>query len=146
MKKTINRILALSLAILTLFAGIVLPAEKALGDGEKYNNISSVTTDSTVNSSGLLTASMRVRGIKGKTTRIDIELYIEKRVLGLFWTRVNLNTPNNIWSDTTSNYLYNNSFTFQLNSSGTYRVTTTFTIYGTGGTEDVIVKTNTITH
>ena len=60
--------------------------------------------------------------------------------MGLFWTRVDIGTTNDEWVDTINNYRYTGSRTHQLSSSGTYRVTVNFKIYGSGGTADEIEK------
>lgn len=75
-----------------------------------------------------------------------MSLYVEKRVLGIFWTRVDIGTPNNVWTDSTSSYTYGEIFSTQLNSTGTYRITATFTVTGTGGTNDTIPYENTVTY
>ena len=69
-------------------------------------------------------------GLSGKTTKVVITTYIEKKTLGLFWSRVENGQPNNQWVDT--------SYTFQLSSTGTYRVTVTYKVYGSGGAADEI--------
>lgn len=40
------------------------------------------------------------------------------------------------WVDTIKNYRYSGSRTYQLSSSGTYRVTVAYKIYGSGGSAD----------
>ena len=89
---------------------------------------------------------MQVMGIKGKTTRIEVELYVEKRVLGIFWSRIDIGTPNNVWTDAVNAYQYNNTFSTQLSSTGTYRVTVQFSVYGSGGSTDVIPKEETLSN
>lgn len=145
MKKTINRILALSLAFLTLFAGIVLPAEKALAD-ERYNNTNRAVISCSINSSGSMAVNMDVIGKKGITTKISTELYVEKKVLGIFWTKIDIDSPNNIWTDTVNSYMYSRVFSKQLAANGTYRVTVKFTISGSGGANDIITLTDTKTY
>lgn len=66
---------------------------------------------------------------------------MEKKFLGVFWTRVDI--PNNTedqWVDIINNYSYIGSHTLQLSSSGTYRITVTYKIYGNGGAADEIKK------
>ena len=135
----------LILAALMLVVGMMIPyrdAEAAM----TYNNTLSANISCAVDSSGCLQASLAVSGIKGKTTRIKAELYVEKRVLGMFWSRVDIGYNNNIWEDSTTNHTYYNTFNTDLPSNGTYRTTVTFTVSGSGGTDDIIVKTSTITY
>ena len=66
--------------------------------------------------------------------------------MGIFWTRVNIGYTNNVWHDSTTSYIYSNYFEFQLTSTGTYRVTVTYTVSGTGGPADVITLTDILTY
>ena len=145
MKKSLKSAALLTLALLMLVTGVYAPfrtAEAAM----MYNNATSATIDATIDPSGHLQASLLVLGINGRTTRIDVELYVEKKVMGIFWSRVDIGYTNNTWIDSTTNTDYNNSFLTQLSSGGTYRVTATFTIWGNGGGNDIIVKTDTATY
>ena len=72
--------------------------------------------------------------------------YVEKRTLGFFWTRVDIGQPNNQWYDVVYDYMYIGSHSFQLNSHGTYRITVTYVISGTGGEPDIITRTITKTY
>lgn len=71
---------------------------------------------------------------------------VEKRTLGFFWTRVDIGQPNNQWYDVVYDYMYIGSHSFQLNSHGTYRITVTYVISGTGGEPDIITRTITKTY
>ena len=111
-----------------------------------YNNTSSAKILSYIDSSNNLRTDMFLDGMNGITTLIEADLYIEKRVLGIFWTRVNIGYPNNVWHDSTTSYHYYNYFSIALSSSGTYRVTVTFTSSGSGGSPDVITFTKTVVY
>ena len=134
-----------ALALLMLVMSVFVPMKKAEA-AMMYNNAYDADLYCTINSNGHLQASLSVTGYVKKTTHISVELYVEKRILGLFWSRVDIGCTNNIWTDSTSNYSYSNLFTTNLSSSGTYRVTATYTVSGTGGTADVIVKTSTASY
>lgn len=43
--------------------------------------------------------------------------------MGPFWERVDIGITNNKWKDTVNDYRYSGTRTYQLSSSGTYRVT-----------------------
>lgn len=143
MYSMVKRVSVFALAMLTLIMGVVVPFRKAEA-AIMYNNTTDAYLSCSVNSNGQLQASMSVVGIKNKTTRIDIELYVEKRILGVFWSRVDIGYPNNIWTASTSNYSYSHTFTTNLPSSGTYKVTVTYTVSGSGGSDDIIERTETI--
>ncbi len=103
-----------------------------------YNNVVSAQTSASVSSSGIITISNRYVGIQNTTTKAIITTKIEKRFLGLFWKSVDINQPNNQWVDTIYNFSYTGSHTFQLPSTGTYRITAVYEIYGNGGSADKI--------
>lgn len=105
-----------------------------------YNNVSTATANLSISDSGKMTINYKYTGSSGITTKAVITTYIEKKVLGLFWTRVDIGTTNDEWVDTINNYKYTGSRTHQLSSSGTYRVTVIYKIYGTGGSADEIKK------
>lgn len=143
MKNTIKRSIALALSLLTLLAFFAVPVSK-VSAATAYNNTVRASVASSVSSTGQLDVTLLVDGIKGKTNRIEVELYVEKRVLGIFWSRVNIGYPNNLWTDSTNNYLYRNTFSTQLPSTGTFRVTVTYTVSGSVGADDTITKTDTL--
>lgn len=103
-----------------------------------YNNV--VTTDSTasISSSGKLTVRNSYDGEDGVTTKAIITTYVEKKVLGLFWTRVDIGTTDDEWVDTIYDHVYTGSHSIQLSSEGTYRITVKYVVYGTGGAADEI--------
>lgn len=143
--KTTKRFLTLSLTLLLLVMSIAVPIKKASA-AITYNNTVSATLNCSVNSSGRLTAAMNVTGIAGTTKKIQVELYVEKRFLLVFWSRVDIGYTDNVWTDSVSGYYYNNSFHTDLSSTGTYRTTVTYTVSGSGGADDVITKTSTVTY
>lgn len=137
MQKNTNRILAVLLTLcLTVLS--FSSVSNASGIAPLYNNADAVSSSVTISSSGLMNISYRYMGSSSVTTKAVITTYIEKKTLGLFWTRVDIDQPNNQWVDTINNYRYSGSRTFQLSSKGTYRVTITYKIYGTGGAVDEI--------
>ena len=133
------------LVMIMLAVSIIVPMKKA-GAATTYNNTISASTQSSVSSNGKLKTIMQVIGIKDRTTRIEVELYVEKRILGIFWSRVDIDLPNNVWTDFVNASQYSNTFTTQLNSTGTYRVKGQFTVYGSGGAADVIPFEDTVTY
>ena len=147
MKRTIQRSMTLVLSLLMLMAFLVAPNAKASAEVEpKYNSAIYVDSNSYINTAGMLQSAIQAKGEKGNTTRIEVELYVEKRVLGIFWTRVDIGTASNTWTDTVNNWQYSNTFSTQLSSSGTYRVTVKFTAFCADGSSDVATKVNTVTY
>lgn len=105
-----------------------------------FNNVNTATANLSISDNGKLTINYKYTGYSGVTTKAVITTYIEKKTLGLFWKRVDIGTTNNEWVDTIYNYKYTGSRTHQLSSTGTYRVTVNFKIYGSGGAADEIER------
>lgn len=141
MKKRIKRFVT---AILVLCLSIIplSPVSAATATPEEimpmYNNVGSATATININSSGKLTIGYQYSGYSSITTKAVITTYIEKKTLGLFWTRVDIGQTDDEWVDTINDYRYTGSRTYQLSSSGTYRVTVIYKIYGSGGSADEI--------
>ena len=139
MKKQIMRILTV---VLIFCLSIVPISQVSAAMPEEimpmYNNVNSAITNMSISDSGLMTISYKYNGYSSVTTRGVVTTYIEKRTLGLFWTRVNNGQPNNEWVDTIEYYKYVGTRNYKLSSTGTYRVTVKYEIYGTGGSADVI--------
>lgn len=138
-----KRGIIVAMALIILAASMIVPTRK-IEAATTYNNTTRASADPSVSSYGQLDVALSVDGIKGKANRIEVELYVEKRFLGVFWSKVNIGYPNNIWTDAVNNYMYRNTFSTQLPSSGTFRVTVTYTVSGTGGADDVITFTGTV--
>ncbi len=66
---------------------------------------------------------------------------IQKQVLGIFWTTVDIGTTNNEW--VSYNYSIDGIFdkSYPVDGYGTYRVLYTLEVYGNDGTVDVIEDT-----
>ena len=141
MKEQIKKILV-ALLVLCLSIVPVFSVSAAAATQEEvmplYNNTASVTTAMNINSSGKMTISYQYSGYPSTTTKAVITTYIEKKTLGLFWSRVDIGTTDDQWVDTINDYRYTGSRTYQLSSSGTYRVTVVYKIYGSGGAADEI--------
>ena len=81
----------------TVFATKVHAAEIAT---PYYNNTLSARTTISISSTGELSVVNAYHGYQGVTTRAVITTYVEKRVLGIFWTRVDIGTTDDQWVDT----------------------------------------------
>jgi len=111
-----------------------------------FNNMYSTLTNASIASNGTMTIYEAYDGIPGVTTRGELTTYIEKRILGIFWKKVNNGQPNNQWVDTIYNYRYSGSHSHQLSSSGTYRATVIYKVYGTGGDPDELTSQVVVTY
>ena len=77
-------------------------------------------------SSGTLTARITYKGISGVTSKVVITIYIQKKTLGLFRTKV----------DTVTGVNYSGTHSHSLPSTGTYRAVSEFVVYGSAGSAD----------
>lgn len=143
MNKTVKKALS---AILTLFL-VTLPVCSVFASAATqeevmplYNNVSKAELDASISSSGKMTITYSYTGSSSVTTKAEVTIYIEKKTLGMFWSRVDIGTTDNEWVQIIYNYKYSGTKTFQLSASGTYRVTAKFKISGTGGSADEIKK------
>lgn len=109
-----------------------------------FNNISSVQSYARISESGRLTVTNTYEGRSTYVTKAVITTYIEKKVLGLFWTKIDIGMTNNEWVDTIYDHVYAGSHSVQLSGKGTYRVSIEYVISGTGGSEDIIADEITV--
>ena len=96
------------------------------------------TTDFYISSSGLATARVSYTGNATTFTDITVETYIQKRSLGLIWTKVDNGESNKTWVDTSTSQTGTFVHNLQLDSTGTYRAVFKITFSGTGAADDVI--------
>lgn len=140
LKKSASLFFAIYLCLSVFFSGRMLSATAATPSEimPMYNNTSCVSSNIGISSSGQLTIYYDYTGFPGKTSKAVITTYIERKTLGLFWKRVENGQTNNEWVDTKFGVDCSYFRVFQLPSSGTYRVTVTYQIYGSGGAADNI--------
>lgn len=143
--KRLQRSLALILVI-ALCSPLVATVSASGEITPRYNNTISVQTTATISNSGLLVVRHRLNGIQGVTARTEITTYVEKKVLGLFWSRVDIGTDDNAWHIHIGSYTYDGTRQCQLSSTGTYRITSVYVVTGTGGAADEITSTYQITY
>ena len=129
--------LALSVAAAAVPGADVMPC---------YNNTAATSTNFTITTAGKATISAAYDGIYNKTTGATVTSYIEKRTLGLFWSKVDIGEPNNEWVDTSTDYADVFGHVIYLEDKGTYRATVVYEISGTGGATDVIDFDKTLTY
>lgn len=145
MKKSVSKKfiawLLTCVAVIPMFTFFCLSAQAAEEEiTPYYNNVITADSAVTVSENGLMLISNKYTGIQGITTTAVITTYIEKKVLGLFWSRVDIGNPDKQWVNIINYYQYVGNHTFQLPSTGTYRVTVTYRITGSGGSADEIKK------
>lgn len=141
MKRQLKRLLV---AILTVCLVVVplYPVSAAVIEQEEimpmFNNTAAATVAMGIDDNGKMTITYDYAGFSGITTHAVVTSYIEKRTLGVFWTRVENGQTNNQWVDTLNGYSATGTRTCNLSQTGTYRVTAIYKVYGSGGTADEI--------
>lgn len=106
----------------------------------RYNNVDSASSSAAISSSGVITISNVYSAQSTVLSKAIITTYIEKRTLGLFWSRVDIGQSNDEWVDTVYSNVYTGTHSHQLTKTGTYRATVEYVFYGTGGSADTITK------
>lgn len=130
-----NRVISLVFVAVFAFAMIV-PVFAAENVATPYYNNTSVTQEVfDIDNSGKATVSFTCRGYRGITTRIEVTTKIQKQV-GSSWVDV----AGASWTDSSTLYYCIKEHSVQLTSGGTYKATFTFTVSGSGGATDVIVR------
>lgn len=137
-----------SMVLLFAILTSILVFASAANDGIMpcYNNTAGTSTNFTISTTGKATITATFDGYRGTTSGATITSYIEKRTLGVFWTKVDIGETNNEWVDTINNYYGLAGHEFQLPSTGTYRATVVYEIRGSGGATDVIDFNKTLTY
>lgn len=105
-----------------------------------YNNVNNVTSAAEIDSNGIITITNSYSASNTVFEKAIITTYIEKRILGLFWVKVDIGQTDNEWVDTLYINTYSGIHATQLSSKGTYRVSVEYAIYGSGGEADTVIK------
>lgn len=133
MKRRIISIIFLAIMVCTLAVSVAAATIQP-----RLNNTAMTSTNFTITSSGKATITASYTGYKNVTTGATVTSYIEKRTLGMFWTRVDIGEIGNAWVDTSTDDTDAFGHVFYLSERGTYRAIVEYEIRGTGGATDVI--------
>ncbi len=97
----------------------------------------SVESSAAISSTGLLSIQNYYFINSSAFTSAKISTYVERKVLGLFWVKVDNGQPNKTWVDYPTATMYNKQYTLQLSQTGNYRVTVEYIFYGSYGSETI---------
>lgn len=142
MKKSKTTIATLLLICFSVFVAQTISAKAA----PRYVTPSYVSSTMAINDQGVMTITYQYSSDSSNTSKVEITTYIEKRTLGIFWTRVDIGTPDNQWTDTIYNYRYTGSRTYQLSDTGTYRAKVTYNFYSNSVLTDTVECEDTDTY
>lgn len=141
MKKLITLILAISMLVSALHITAAAEDGTSTEVQPRLSNIYVYEVDFAITSTGFASIYFDYLGDADVFESATVEIYLEKRFLGIFWNRVDIGEPNDVWIDTlyeTDGYVVH---TLQLSKTGTYRAKFKMTFRGTGTTDDVLEKT-----
>ena len=123
MKRKLCLIFVLVFAMSALLASPILASGISLFN----NNTDSTSTNFSITDTGEARVMVNYNGYPAITTHASIVVKIEKRNLLVFWKDA-VEEIYYCWDAS-----YSNTFVYQLEKSGTYRCTVTYTISGIGG-------------
>ena len=127
----------LILCLLCSFCTSIVASAKGNEIAPRLNNAGTITCSfDIIDNRAICTAT--VSGYTSITTNISVKCTLEKRaLLGLWWSDVNE------WTATSSQVTDTFTFTESV-GSGTYRCSFEVTVYGSGGSADVITEEITV--
>lgn len=131
--KTVKRAVALVMCVL-MMACTILP----LYAGARMSHAVDCRRSFRIDSSGKATITVRYEGNASSFTNVTVETYIQKKSLGLFWTKVDNGQADKTWVDSSSATSGSFTHTLNLDATGTYRAVFKITFSGTGAAADVI--------
>ena len=141
MKKKIVLMLVVIMIVSSLHI-TVSAADGTSNEIQPYlSNIYSYTVDFDITSTGFASVYFSYEGDPDFFESATTEIYLEKRFLGIFWTRVDIGETDNVWVDAFYEDYGYVDHTLQLEKTGTYRATFKMTFTGTNTTADVLEKT-----
>lgn len=132
--KLINKLkttISLALVLLTILSVSTFPvAADDYGVMPCFNNVFVINTDFSISQSGLAAIFVSYDGYEGITTGAKIEIKLQRKTWGLFWTNVDT------WTRIPGTVDFSDCVTHQLTRTGTYRAIVTYEIRGTAGDPD----------
>ena len=131
-----KKIASVLLCVLML-SSFILPVHAV---NVRMGHVVNYDVDFGVNSSGLAQVYVAYEGNATSFTDITVKTYIQKRSLGLVWTKVDNGESDKTWVDTSTSQTGTFVHDLQLDSTGTYRAVFKITFSGTGAADDVITE------
>ena len=127
----------LVICLLCSFGTSIVSSAEENNISSRLNNVNTVNCYFEI-SNNIATSQVFVKGYAGVTTGITVKCTLEKRaLLGLWWSDVNE------WTATSSSVTDTFTFTESV-GSGTYRCSFEVTVYGSGGSADVVTDEITV--
>ena len=134
--KNSKRLISFATLVVMLFAMAIPSFATESEIMPYYNNTGTTETVFIIDENGLASFSFTCIGYRNITTKIIVETKIEKKFLW-WWNDVD----GAAWTDESTEYYCAGDHSIQLTKSGKYRLSITYTVYGTAGEADVITRT-----
>lgn len=153
MKRKIRQVLSIALACIVVMlnatavnaSAIIEADEIAYIVGNSDNGIAPcsacITQKSfrfTISDTGMASIRVIYEADSSNFSQAKVTVKLQKKVLGLFWTTVDIGETDNLWVDYSSDSSGIFSFSTGLEDEGTYRAVITLEVTTTSGTKDVI--------
>lgn len=132
--KITKKLISVFLCVLMIM-GMTLPV---YASNARMNHAVDYNTVFYIDSSGVAETNMSYVGNGTTFTNVTVETYIQKRSLGLIWTKVDNGEPDKTWVDNSSSVSDSFSHDLKLDSAGTYRAVFKITFSGSTASDDVI--------
>ena len=130
-----KRLIAYLMILVALFSVSVVPGFAVELPGESeimpcYDYTKSVYADLSISESGTATATSKITGYPGITTKVSIYMYLEHEVNGEW-------EPVETWFDSTTSYSLTLEDTTEVESGHTYRIHASFYAYSGTSNEHI---------
>lgn len=139
MKKIISLLVSTFAIAICLSISVIAVTSNETEVVPYYNNTNKASVTFAISSTGKATFNLSCIGKSGVTTKITAVSYIQRKV-GLIWIKVDNGLDGKKWTDTVNGSNLIKSHSLQLSQTGTYRTKVEYTVYGSGGSADVIEK------
>jgi len=138
MKKLICFVLCITTMFGLLSVSALAASSQDSGIMPCYNNVGMTDSIFHIDANGLAYVAVSYDGYPDITTGATITIRLQKKVLGLFWSTVDIGEPDDMWIHHASGPIYYANHSHQLTDTGTYRAEINYTIYGTAGPADEV--------
>lgn len=148
MKRKVRHVLSIVLACIMVMANVAVvnAADRNMYSVENYGDeilpcsetINRSDYSFTISDMGMASIRVIYEADSSNFSQAKVTVKIQKRVLGLFWTTVDIGETDNLWVDYSSDSSGIFSFSTGLGDKGTYRAVITLEVTTTSGTTDVI--------
>ena len=133
-----KRCIAILLLILLVGSLFIIPVQADEPLRSKYYSI--VDTSTSVDSGVLKINNYYSISSNTGFSSAEIHTYVERRILGIFWVKVDNGQPDKTWVATSTQHVYSKNYSLSLSQTGTYRVTAEYTFYGSSGSESITLQ------